>query len=1503
MSSSDSFDDAKRSMLQSLQAGIDFSPKGSIDKPCLSCVDFINDQLADYVTTSSCSGRISVNRDEGTGKGVAWLLVEHGPVTAYAVREAVHRQAPLPKGYGAELSEIVEHIVDIPPSSTTTPTTSMSIDQALSSFKCEGFILHIRCRDLAAGRRLHSIALAAGFRESGLTISARRVMLAVRSTSFSLELPIARGTRLLLDDDLLNLVVSEANNRLHDNFARISRFLHAMKVAFEYPTLARTAVPRAATAGNQTHMQGQERASPRRWGHCCVCVPAAEGGGLMCLGGQGTAADSSAPVSRRNLPALLLSSSLQDTAQSISVIPVDPAAADMTDSVHAAALPALWAAAPGVHLAVVSGGRRSPKEPLPPVRVLQWHKARSSTSVPSETQSQLHEVALVSSGAAPPDRWGHVLLPLDECADSGSGIHTSSCMPVRRLLMHGGRDVDKVFDDVYVASLYFVQNTSQPAAGAGAVDVDVDVAFTIHCHWQQVPKLPLGARCFHAAAPVWSSIEGGEQGGTILCATLALHGGLCGLGTYGTYPAQELSDFWGVSLRLHIPPNGFGISLSENESEKFKITQDLHCDVHAYVLCDEREARFGHCLTPVGAQTFLLSGGTMFNRTAVGTTERGGDAGEDDGALVYDIEEGEQRSTRDTIGKKDIDDDNVLDVSSAPLLVMHCIQKPGGLSSRRQFALEISRSSSSFEALSSSSMRAEDIRCHHSASAVSSSVASSGQMQTSVILVGGGVQVLAFGPTFCSTMKINFSCKDQEVDVLAREELAGTMLRGCSPREQAQQQAGGMPRTEGAAAPLSGKLPASEALPVLVVPSSKAKRVKTFLEHHKWINKSRRMEPLLGSVAVLAADMYAGDITSAEEIESASAALTSTPSLAANSEDNAQFVQLNWLGLSSEQYESLAVLPADALDPLAKKQTRREKDTTKLKSVVSEFKIGQGQEKANKSSKSVAAGQSKEREKSFMAVPVESVFLRWLSSRGQGSAAGSTDTQILIATDLAQRLGCAFVPMFCLLPSMRVHTSTASVKPEERASEMLCKLVRKREFASHFLDPAAACSMGGMAIPRKWELVGDVLMLPEGALTGHGWEHVFPAPPAPSYSSEDVSAATEMSPKTEQAWIGAKNAEAIWRDVAVCFGPNIRRVARRAKVDSGPRRESHILLLYPAVGRPPLPLPVYNTALLSSSTKMHAHQFASYANTQEASQTQMQRMSTQHGETLLDVLPRSPGWVTVTENSIAFSFEMTRVMFCSGNVTERMRMARQVCRDEIIVDLYAGVGYYTIPFLVHGGAKHVHALEWNPFSVVALKYNLAHAGVDSSRYSVHEGDNRVTVLGESSQSPSFPSPGALTVAPPPPHVVLNANSVDKNTLANTSDIGPKVNANASLAGIAHRVCCGLLPSSAEGWPLAACVLNKVSGGIIHVHENVHEDILQNWAHVTLCTAFEALFHTLAQQQQAQSDGSTADDAAPAPAPAPAHRMSVKCIHLEKVKSYAPRVMHIVADLRCVPVPL
>jgi tRNA G37 N-methylase Trm5 len=97
------------------------------------------------------------------------------------------------------------------------------------------------------------------------------------------------------------------------------------------------------------------------------------------------------------------------------------------------------------------------------------------------------------------------------------------------------------------------------------------------------------------------------------------------------------------------------------------------------------------------------------------------------------------------------------------------------------------------------------------------------------------------------------------------------------------------------------------------------------------------------------------------------------------------------------------------------------------------------------------------------------------------------------------------------------------------------------------------------------------------------------------------------------------------------------------------------------------------------------------------------------------------GWVgNHREQGITYGLDVTQSMFSSGNGTEKMRMGR-VCRhDDIVVDLYAGIGYFTLPFLVHGHAKHVHACELNPESVKALRYNLEVNGV-ASRATVYPG--------------------------------------------------------------------------------------------------------------------------------------------------------------------------------------
>ncbi|CAM6098703.1 unnamed protein product [Calypogeia fissa] len=66
-----------------------------------------------------------------------------------------------------------------------------------------------------------------------------------------------------------------------------------------------------------------------------------------------------------------------------------------------------------------------------------------------------------------------------------------------------------------------------------------------------------------------------------------------------------------------------------------------------------------------------------------------------------------------------------------------------------------------------------------------------------------------------------------------------------------------------------------------------------------------------------------------------------------------------------------------------------------------------------------------------------------------------------------------------------------------------------------------------------------------------------------------------------------------------------------------------------------------------------------------------------------------------------------------------------LCRGATVVDLFSGIGYYVLPFLLKAGAKKEYACEWNPNALVALRHNLAVNGIEA-RCEVIEGDNRTT---------------------------------------------------------------------------------------------------------------------------------------------------------------------------------
>ena len=146
MTSRNAFDQRKSHTLKTIfttpSPSCDKSPKGSVDTLALPIIDPINNH-PDYYTTSSCSGRIVLFSD-------TFLYSTH---------------------------EIISNDIDI------LWDALQNCESSFVDLKMEPFILHVECRDIISARRMHQTAIANGFRNSGISISATdRIIVAVRST-------------------------------------------------------------------------------------------------------------------------------------------------------------------------------------------------------------------------------------------------------------------------------------------------------------------------------------------------------------------------------------------------------------------------------------------------------------------------------------------------------------------------------------------------------------------------------------------------------------------------------------------------------------------------------------------------------------------------------------------------------------------------------------------------------------------------------------------------------------------------------------------------------------------------------------------------------------------------------------------------------------------------------------------------------------------------------------------------------------------------------------------------------------------------------------------------------------------------------------------------------------------------------------------------------------------------------------------------------------------------
>lgn len=98
------------------------------------------------------------------------------------------------------------------------------------------------------------------------------------------------------------------------------------------------------------------------------------------------------------------------------------------------------------------------------------------------------------------------------------------------------------------------------------------------------------------------------------------------------------------------------------------------------------------------------------------------------------------------------------------------------------------------------------------------------------------------------------------------------------------------------------------------------------------------------------------------------------------------------------------------------------------------------------------------------------------------------------------------------------------------------------------------------------------------------------------------------------------------------------------------------------------------------------------------------------------------------ENGCLFKLDLAKVMWSKGNNNERLRIAKLVGDGETVIDMFAGIGYFTIPIGVHSNASGVTAIEINPNSYHFLCENIR----------LNKLDNIAPVLGDCiSETPKY----------------------------------------------------------------------------------------------------------------------------------------------------------------------